>query len=142
MSITITMTPVIENTIKEMIASALEQQVVALAEEFKFDVEKGRQVFNTNDIKFVKGRVVSPKKETKKEKKEKNKDTVKKAMSGYMLFSKEHRESVTDKAKSLLKEGEKYQASETLKKLGAMWSALSKDEHVKWNDKAHAMKES
>ena len=138
MSITITMTPVIENTIKEMIASALEQQVVALAEEFKFDVEKGCEVFNTNDIKFVKGRAVSPKKETKKDKKALD-DTPKekKAMTGYMLFSKEHREAVTEKAKSSLKTGEKYQASGTVKTLGAMWSALSKEEQVKWNEKAH-----
>ena len=140
MSITITMTPAIDNAVKEMIASALEQQLVALSEKYKFDVEEGREVININDIKFVKGCAVSPKKETKKEKKEKNKDKVKKAMSGYMLFSKENRESVTEKAKSVLKEGEKYQASETLKKLGAMWSALSKEEQVKWNEKAHAMK--
>tara|TARA_B110000037_G_C16936978_1_gene431057 strand:+ start:150 stop:566 length:417 start_codon:yes stop_codon:yes gene_type:complete len=136
------MTPTIENSIKEMIASAMEQQVVALAEKYKFDVEEARDHMKICDIKFVKGRAVSPKKETKKDKKTNN-DTPKekKAMTGYMLFSKEHREEVTEKAKSTLKEGEKYQASGTVKTLGAMWTALSKEEQVKWNEKAHAAKD-
>tara|TARA_R110002074_G_scaffold172331_1_gene334890 strand:- start:3669 stop:4085 length:417 start_codon:yes stop_codon:yes gene_type:complete len=136
------MTPAIENSIKEMIASGIasaqEQQVVALAEEYKFDVEEGRKVFKVKDIKFVKGRAVSP---NKGKKVVDDTPKVKKAMTGYMMFSKEHRDDVTEKAKSALKEGEKYQASGTVKTLGAMWSALSKEKQIVWNDKAQAVKD-
>ena len=138
MSTTIIMSQTIEKSIKEMCSSAMDQTIVALSEKYKFDVEEARDHMKTGDIKFVKGRAVSPKKETKKDKKALD-DTPKekKAMTGYMLFSKEHREAVTEKAKSSLKTGEKYQASGTVKTLGAMWSALSKEEQVKWNEKAH-----
>lgn len=79
------------------------------------------------------------KKEIKKDKKNANdKPKVAKPPSGYMLFSNDNRASVTETAKAALKDGEKYKASETLKKLGAMWSALSDEDKKKWNDKSKA----
>ena len=131
MSTIIAMSNTIDNAIKEMCSSAIEQTIVTLAEKYNFNVDEASKYINVKDIKFTKGRSVSP---NKNKKVMDDTPKVKKAMTGYMLFSKENREAVTEKAKSTLKEGEKYQASGTVKTLGAMWSALSKENQIEWND--------
>ena len=65
-----------------------------------------------------------------------DKPKVKRNTNGYMAFNSENRASVVEKAKANLSEGETYKANETIKTLGAMWSALSDKDKKVWNDKA------
>jgi hypothetical protein len=71
-----------------------------------------------------------------------DKPIVKRNTTGYMAFNSENRASVVEKAKANLGEGEKYKANETIKTLGAMWSALSDNDKKLWNDKALAINSS
>ena len=85
--------------------------------------------------------IYSSKKSNKSKKVNKSDDTpkVKRNTTGYMVFNSENRASVVEQAKTNLVDGEVYKANETIKTLGAMWSALNDKDKKVWNDKALAI---
>ena len=68
-----------------------------------------------------------------------DKSKVKRNTTGYMVFNSENRDAVTEAGKTKLLDGEVYKANQTIKTLGALWSALSQDEKKVWIDKADAI---
>lgn len=86
------------------------------------------------------------KKSEKKAKKQKksndshdNEPKKKKGPSGYLLYSNVIRKDVTEKLAE--ESDEKPKGPVIMKKLGAMWKALSDDERDAWNEKAKELKD-
>ncbi len=82
MSATIMMPTQIESAIREMCTDAMSQAVAALAEKYGFDAEEANRFLSNSDVKIVRKRGPSPKKE-----KEGKKETKAKAEEAGLQFS-------------------------------------------------------
>tara|TARA_B100000427_G_scaffold201264_1_gene167254 strand:- start:115 stop:465 length:351 start_codon:yes stop_codon:yes gene_type:complete len=78
---------------------------------------------------------VSETKPAKKSKKVKDNDDKpkKKRTSGYIIYSKAHRDEVKE---SLTEDSEKPKSTDIMKKLAENWKLLSDEDREKWNAKA------
>ena len=112
MSATIMMPSTFDQAIREMCSEAVNQAVTALAAKHGFDAEEAMRDLGVGEIKLVRKRGPSPKKETEKSvKKQKTKDSgepkPKRAKTGYLVYQAFARPETVAELTLLLDEGEK-----------------------------------
>jgi hypothetical protein len=98
--------------------------VVAQLETTKSEIN---ELFLKSSLPTKVSNVSKVKKEKKVPSKKKDENAVKKPLSSYMLFCKDHRSVIT---------AEKVEPKNVLKKLGEAWKALSDDEKTVYTEKA------
>ena len=124
MSATIMMPTQIESAIREMCTDAMSQAVAALAEKYGFDAEEANRFLSTSDVKIVRKRGPSPKKdEVKKEPKAKadKADKPKRGKTGYLLYADEVRAEVKAELVAAQDADEKLKPQDVVKALAARW---------------------
>ena len=78
--------------------------------------------------------IEKPKKEKKEKKKALDEPKKKRGVSGYLVFTKEMRQTAKD---ALVKNGiETSKPTEVLTELAKMWRELSEEDKLTWNEKA------
>jgi hypothetical protein len=117
-----------------------------MAEKYGFDCEDALRELNLEEIKLVRKRGPSPKKETEKsvtkkgtkEKKPKKEegDKPKRAKTGYLLFQDDVREEVREGMAKEVEAGEKLKPQEVVKAIAALWKELTKDDQEVWKTRA------
>lgn len=143
MSATIMMPSAFDEAIRVMCSEAVNQAVAALAAKYGFDLEEALREVNGGDVKLVRKRGPSPKRDTEKsvkKQKEKVADKPKRAPTGYLTFKKNIRQETVEEMTLLLEDGEKLKPQAIFKALAAKWQALDADEKAKWNEKAKSEK--
>ena len=120
--------------IGEIAAQARETTCRELATKFGFDPEEALAFLRENEPKLVQKRGAPPKKETKSKatKAKSSEDKPKRALTGYLLFSKEHREEVRASLTAELAEGEKLMGKTVVKALAAGWAELTDEDRADW----------
>lgn len=141
MSVTIMMPSTFDQAIREMCSEAVNQAVTALAAKHGFDAEEAMRDLGVGEIKLVRKRGPSPKKETEKSvKKQKTKDSgepkPKRAKTGYLVYQAFARPETVAELTLLLDEGEKLKPQAVVKAIAAKWQALSGEERMDWMTKA------
>ena len=143
MSATIMMPSQIESAIREMCTDAMSQAVAALAEKYSFDAEEANRFLSTSDVKIVRKRGPSPKKdEVKKEPKAKadkadKADKPKRGKTGYLLYADEVRAEVkAELVASLTTLDEKLKPQDVVKAIAARWKGEDQEGRDEWNAKA------
>lgn len=139
MSATIMMPNQIESAIREMCTDAMSQAVAALAEKYGFDAEEANRFLSNSDVKIVRKRGPSPKKdEVKKESKPKadKTDKPKRGKTGYLLYADEVRAEVKAQLEAELGEDEKLKPQDVVKAIAARWKAEDQEVRDEWNGKA------
>lgn len=140
MSATIMMPNQIESAIREMCADAMSQAVAALAEKYGFDADEANRFLSTSDVKIVRKRGPSPKKEKEEKKDSKSKtekgDKPKRGKTGYLLYADEVRAEVKAELEANLDEGEKLKPQDVVKAIAARWKEEDQEVRDDWNTKA------
>ena len=139
MSATIMMPTQIESAIREMCTDAMSQAVAALAEKYGFDAEEANRFLTNSDVKIVRKRGPSPKKdEAKKEPKAKadKSDKPKRGKTGYLLYADEVRAEVKAELEAELGEDDKLKPQDVVKGIAARWKAEDQEVRDEWNAKA------
>ena len=141
MAATIMMPQQIELAIREMCSDAMSQAVAALADKYGFDVEEANRFLAASDVKIVRKRGPSPKKEkdakkdSKKEAKSKT-DKPKRTKTGYLLYADEVRTEVKAELQAELSEDEKLKPQDVVKAIAARWKGEDAEVKAEWNSKA------
>ena len=134
------MSPQIESAIHNMCSDAMTQAVNALAEKYGFDVEEANRFLAASDVKIVRKRGPSPKKEkdAKKEIKQKadTPDKPKRAKTGYLLYADEVRAEVKAELMAEIGEDQKLKPQDVVKAIAARWKAENAEVKAEWNSKA------
>ena len=112
------------------------QDVAFLAEKYGFDAAEADRFLNLADLKLVRKRGPAAKPKPKTEKSVETKPKTKRALTGYLLFSKEMREEAKAELTRDLAEGEKLQPKTVVTKLAALWKALGPEDRALWNTRA------
>ena len=143
MSATIMMPNQIESAIREMCTDAMSQAVAALAEKYGFDAEEANRFLSDSDVKIVRKRGPSPKKEKESKKESKSKadkadkaDKVKRGKTGYLLYADEVRAEVRAELVAALLDDEKLKPQDVVKAIAARWKEEEQDVRDEWNAKA------
>ena len=139
MSATIMMPTQIESAIREMCTDAMSQAVAALAEKYGFDAEEANRFLTNSDVKIVRKRGPSPKKdEVKKDSKPKadKTDKPKRGKTGYLLYADEVRAEVKAELDAELGEDDKLKPQDVVKAIAARWKAEDQEVRDEWNAKA------
>ena len=143
MSATIMMPNQIESAIREMCTDAMSQAVAVLAEKYGFDADEASRFLSSSDVKIVRKRGPSPKKENdakKVESKSKSKsektDKPKRGKTGYLLYGDEVRDEVKAEMEAALAEDEKLKPQDVVKAIAARWKAEDQSVRDEWNAKA------
>ena len=143
MSATIMMPNQIESAIREMCTDAMSQAVAVLAEKYGFDADEASRFLSSSDVKIVRKRGPSPKKENdakKVESKSKSKsektDKPKRGKTGYLLYGDEVRDEVKAEMEAALAEDEKLKPQDVVKAIAARWKAEDQSVRDEWNPKA------
>ena len=139
MSAVITMPSAIDESIRECCTEAVSQAVIALAAKYGFDAEEAERELNLGELKLQRKRGPVAKKSAAKPTKATKAaaaDKPKKAMTGYLLFSKEMRPDVKAAMEAELEDGEKLKPQAVVTELAAQWKALDKDEQDEWKQRA------
>ena len=129
----------IESAIREMCTDAMSQAVAALAEKYGFDAEEANRFLTNSDVKIVRKRGPSPKKdEAKKEPKAKadKSDKPKRGKTGYLLYADEVRAEVKAELEAELGEDDKLKPQDVVKGIAARWKAEDQEVRDEWNAKA------
>ena len=129
----------IESAIREMCTDAMSQAVVALAEKYGFDAEEANRFLAQSDVKIVRKRGPSPKKDdAKKEPKAKvdKTDKPKRGKTGYLLYADEVRAEVKADLETELGEGDKLKPQDVVKAIAARWKAEDQEVRDEWNARA------
>ena len=143
MSATIMMPTVFDEAIRTMCGEAVSQAVAALAEKYGFDAEEATRELNLGELKLVRKRGPSPKKETeksvaKKAKKE-DKPKTKRPPTGYLLYAADVRPAVKEELTEALEEDQKLKPQATVTEIARRWKSLSEEERGEWNELSKAM---
>ena len=140
MSATIMMPTQIESAIREMCTDAMSQAVAALAEKYGFDAEEANRFLSNSDVKIVRKRGPSPKKEKEGKKESKAKadkgDKPKRGKTGYLLYADEVRAEVKAELEAALADDEKLKPQDVVKAIAARWKEEDKEVRDEWNAKA------
>ena len=140
MSATIMMPTQIESAIREMCTDAMSQAVAALAEKYGFDAEEANRFLSNSDVKIVRKRGPSPKKEKDGKKESKAKadkgDKPKRGKTGYLLYADEVRAEVKAELEAALDDGEKLKPQDVVKAIAARWKEEDQSVREEWNAKA------
>ena len=133
----------IESAIREMCTDAMSQAVAALAEKYGFDAEEANRFLSDSDVKIVRKRGPSPKKEKESKKESKSKadkadkaDKVKRGKTGYLLYADEVRAEVRAELVAALLDDEKLKPQDVVKAIAARWKEEEQDVRDEWNAKA------
>ena len=130
----------IESAIREMCTDAMSQAVAALAEKYGFDAEEANRFLAETDVKIVRKRGPSPKKEKEGKKESKAKadkgDKPKRGKTGYLLYADEVRAEVKAELEAELADGEKLKPQDVVKAIAARWKEEDKEVRDEWNAKA------
>lgn len=143
MSATITMPSGFDEAIRVMCSEAVNQAVAALAAKYGFDAEEALREVNGGDVKLVRKRGPSPKRDTEKpvkKQKEKAVDKPKRARTGYLVFQENIRQETVEEMTLLLEDGEKLKPQAVVKAIAAKWQALDANEKAEWKEKAKSEK--
>lgn len=122
-----------------MCSDAVNQAVAALAAKYGFDAEEALREVNGGEVKLVRKRGPSPKRDTEKsvkKQKEKVADKPKRAMTGYLVYQQYIRPETVEEMTLLLEDGEKLKPQSVVKAIAAKWQALDADEKAEWNERA------
>lgn len=122
-----------------MCSDAVNQAVAALAAKYGFDAEEALREVNGGEVKLVRKRGPSPKRDTEKsvkKQKEKVADKPKRAPTGYLVFQKYIRPETVEEMTLLLEDGEKLKPQAVVKAIAAKWQDLSGEERAGWMTKA------
>ena len=140
MSAIITMPAAIDESIRACCADAVSQAVAALAAKYHFDAEEAERDLNLGELKLQRKRGPATKKSVTKASKGSDDETpkTKRAITGYLLFSREMREEVKDAMVAQLAEGEKLMSKSVVTELAAQWKALEDSEQLEWKARAAA----
>jgi hypothetical protein len=139
MSATITMPSGFDEAVRMMCSDAVNQAVAALAAKYGFDAEEALREVNGGEVKLVRKRGPSPKRDTEKsvkKQKEKVADKPKRAPTGYLVFQKYIRPETVEEMTLLLEDGEKLKPQAVVKAIAAKWQDLSGEERAGWMTKA------
>ena len=140
MSATIMMPAQIESSIREMCSDAMSQAVSVLAEKYGFDAEEANRFLADSDVKIVRKRGPSPKKDKEtgksKSKAKPDADKPKRGKTGYLLYADEVRPEVKAELESELEDGEKLKPQDVVKAIAARWKAEDQEVRDEWNAKA------
>ncbi len=143
MSATIMMPNQIESAIREMCTDAMSQAVAVLAEKYGFDADEASRFLSSSDVKIVRKRGPSPKKENDAKKVESNSksksektDKPKRGKTGYLLYGDEVRDEVKAEMEAALAEDEKLKPQDVVKAIAARWKAEDQSVRDEWNAKA------
>ena len=140
MSATIMMPTQIESAIREMCTDAMSQAVAALAEKYGFDAEEANRFLTNSEVKIVRKRGPSPKKEKEGKKESKAKedksDKPKRGKTGYLLYADEVRAEVKAELEAELGEDDKLKPQDVVKGIAARWKAEDQEVRDEWNAKA------
>lgn len=143
MSATIMMPSAFDEAIRVMCSEAVNQVVAALAAKYGFDAEEALREVNGGDVKLIRKRGPSPKRDTEKpvkKQKEKAVDKPKRPKTGYLAFQENIRQETVEEMTLLLEDGEKLKPQAIFKAIAAKWQALDADEKAEWNEKAKSEK--
>ena len=140
MSAIITMPAAIDESIRACCADAVSQAVAALAAKYHFDAEEAERDLNLGELKLQRKRGPATKKSAAKASKGSDDETpkTKRAITGYLLFSREMRPEVKDAMVADLAEGEKLMSKSVVTELAAQWKALEDSEQLEWKARAAA----
>ena len=140
MSAIITMPSAIDESIRACCADAVSQAVAALAAKYHFDAEEAERDLNLGELKLQRKRGPASKKSVAKASKASDDETpkTKRAITGYLLFSREMRPEVKDAMVAELGEGEKLMSKSVVTELAAQWKALEESEQLEWKARAAA----
>ena len=123
--------------VREMCGDAVNQAVAALAEKYGFDPEVALRELNLGDLKLVRKRGPSPKKETSDKKPTKDgSPKPKRAKTGYLLYGDSCRAEVREELQGRLEEGEKLKPQEVIRAIAARWKGLTDETRTIWNEQA------
>ena len=142
MSQTIMMPSSFDQAVKEMCATAVSQAVAALAEKHGFDAEEALRDLNLGELKIVRKRGPSPKKETGGKKaategsSKEGSPKAKRAKTGYLLYADDVRSAVQAELTSELKEGAKLKPQDTVKGIAVRWKAEDPEIRTMWAARA------
>ena len=140
MSATIMMPAQIESSIREMCSDAMSQAVSVLAEKYGFDADEANRFLADSDVKIVRKRGPSPKKDKEtgksKSKAKPDADKPKRGKTGYLLYADEVRAEVKAELESELEDGEKLKPQDVVKGIAARWKAEDQEVRNEWNAKA------
>tara|TARA_A100001011_G_scaffold49918_1_gene47782 strand:- start:1541 stop:1990 length:450 start_codon:yes stop_codon:yes gene_type:complete len=146
MSAVIQMPPAIDASIRACCTEAVQQAVAVLAAKYKFDAEEAERELKLDELKLERKRGPAPKTVEAAAKSSKAKadkaDKPKKAKTGYLLFSDSVRADVKAELLAEKKDDEKLKGSDVISGCAAKWKELSKEEQVKWNERAKALSDS
>ena len=132
-----------DEAIRVMCSEAVNQAVAALAAKYGFDLEEALREVNGGDVKLIRKRGPSPKRDTEKsvkKQKEKVVEKPKRAKTGYLVFQENIRQETVEEMTLLLEDGGKLKPQAVVKAIAAKWQALDADEKTEWNEKAKAEK--
>ena len=140
MSAIITMPAAIDESIRACCADAVSQAVAALAAKYDFDAEEAERDLNLGELKLQRKRGPATKKSVAKASKGSDDETpkTKRAITGYLLFSREMRPEVKAAMVADLAEGEKLMSKCVVQELAAQWKALEESEQLEWKARAAA----
>ena len=120
--------------------------MAVLAAKYKFDAEEAERELKLDELKLERKRGPAPKTVEAAAKSSKAKadkaDKPKKAKTGYLLFSDSVRADVKAELLAEKKDDEKLKGSDVISGCAAKWKELSKEEQVKWNERAKALSDS
>ena len=137
MAAAIMMPTQIDSAIREMCQDAMNQAVAALAEKYGFDQEEANRFLASSEVKLVRKRGPSPKKDEAKTKKSKAKESspekTKRAKTGYLLYADDVRTEVRASLMDDLSEGEKLKPQDVVKAIAARWKSESEETREAWN---------
>ena len=136
MATTIMMSPQIESAIHNMCSDAMTQAVNALAEKYGFDVEEANRFLAASDVKIVRKRGPSPKKEKDAKQKADTADRPKRTKTGYLLYADEVRAEVKAELMAEIGEDQKLKPQDVVKAIAARWKAEDAEVKAEWNSKA------
>jgi hypothetical protein len=133
MSATIMMPTQFDEAIRSVCADAVNHAVAALATKYGFDAEEALRDLNPGELKLVRKRGPSPKKDTEKSvakkaksKKEggETKTKTKRGKTGYLLYADEIRADVRAELEAELAEGVKLKPQAVVSEIAIRWNAL------------------
>ena len=138
MSAIITLPSAIDESIRACCADAVSQAVAALAAKYDFDAEEAERDLNLGELKLQRKRGPATKKSVTKVTKGSDDETPKpkRAITGYLMFSREMREEVKAAMVAQLEEGEKLMSKSVVTELAAQWKALEESEQLEWKARA------
>ena len=140
MSQTIMMPSAFDQAIREMCSTAVSQAVAALAEKYEFDAEEALRELNLGELKIVRKRGPSPKKEPAAKKAKtaakEGEPKAKRAKTGYLLYADDVRSVVQAELTAELEEGTKLKPQNTVKGIAKRWKAEEPAIRTMWAARA------